>query len=70
MITKEKLYKQIESLPDKVNIEDLIEKLLFIDKIENRIEESDNNKAISESQSLRVFFVCGSTHSSTIMSVY
>ena len=50
MITKEQLYKQIESFPDKVNIEELIDKLLLINKIESRIAESDENKTISEEQ--------------------
>ena len=48
MITKEMLYKQIESFPDQLNIEELIEKLLLIDKIESRIIESDNDDTLSE----------------------
>jgi hypothetical protein len=48
MITKEMLYKQIESFPDQLNIEELIEKLLLIDKIESRIIESDNDNTLSE----------------------
>lgn len=50
MITKEQLYKQIESFPEKVNIEELIDRLLLINKIECRITESDENKTISEEQ--------------------
>ncbi len=50
MITKEQLYKQIETFPDKLNIEDLIDKLLLINKIENRVAESDSDKTISEKQ--------------------
>lgn len=50
MITKERLYKQIESLPDKLDIEELIERLLLIDKIVKRKIESDNNETISEEQ--------------------
>ena len=42
------LYKQIESFPDQLNIEELIEKLLLIDKIESRIIESDNDDTLSE----------------------
>ncbi len=42
------LYKQIESLPDNLEIEELIEKLLFIDKLEARIVESNNEQTISE----------------------
>jgi len=48
MITKEQLYKQIESFPEKINIEELIDRLLLINKIESRITESDENKTISE----------------------
>lgn len=50
MISKEQLYKQIESFPEKVNIEELIDRLLLINKIESRITESDENKTISEDQ--------------------
>ena len=50
MITKEQLYKQIESFPDKVNIEELIDKLLLLHKIESRIAESEENKVITEDQ--------------------
>lgn len=50
MITKERLYKQIESLPEKLEIEDLIEKLLLIDKIDSRISDSDAGKTITEEE--------------------
>ncbi len=50
MITKEQIYKQIESFPEKVNIEELIDKLLLIKKIEDRVAESDKNITISEDQ--------------------
>ena len=50
MINKARLYKQIESLPDPLDVEQLIEKLLLIDKIDNRIVESDNNKTISKQE--------------------
>ena len=50
MITKERLYKQIESLPDKLEVEDLIEKLLLIGKIDSRIEESDTEKTLTEEE--------------------
>ena len=50
MITKEKLYKQIASFPDKLEIEDLIERLLLIDKLEKRKIESDNDATISEDE--------------------
>ncbi|NNF33384.1 MAG: hypothetical protein HKN68_04710 [Saprospiraceae bacterium] len=50
MITKEKLYKQIESFPDELEIEELIERLLLIDKLEKRKIESDNDDTVSEGE--------------------
>ena len=50
MITKERLYKQIESLPEKIEIEELIDKLLLIEKIENRIGLSEKDETITEKQ--------------------
>jgi hypothetical protein len=50
MITKEKLYKQIEKFPDELEIEELIERLLLIDKLEKRKIESDDNNTISEDE--------------------
>ena len=50
MITKARLHKQIESLPEKLEVEELIEQLLLIDKIDSRIIESDNNETITEEE--------------------
>lgn len=50
MITKERLYKHLENLPDILQIEQLIEELLLIDKIDNRIVESHNDDTITEEQ--------------------
>ena len=50
MITKAKLIKQINSFPDELSIDELIERLVFIEKLENRIVESENNEVISEEE--------------------
>ena len=50
MITKERLIKQINEFPDKLEIDDLIERLLFINKVEERIEQSKNDETISEEE--------------------
>jgi len=50
MISKARLFKQIESLPENLELEELIEKLLLIDKIDNRIIESDNNETLTEEE--------------------
>ncbi|UFH32830.1 hypothetical protein LNP04_03690 [Chryseobacterium sp. C-71] len=47
-ITKEKLQKQIDEFPDEISIDDVIERLIMIEKIETRIQESENNETISE----------------------
>ncbi len=50
MITKERLYSQIESMPNNIEIEVLIEKLLFIDKLEKRIALSDQNQTVDDDE--------------------
>lgn len=48
MITKEKLQEHISKFPDKFSMDELIEKLMFIDKLEKRIQLSEANTSISE----------------------
>ena len=50
MITKEKLQKHIDKLPESISIDELIDKLIFIDKLEKRIEASKNDETISEEE--------------------
>ena len=50
MITKEKLQEHIAKFPDKISIDELIEKLLFIDKLEKRIALSESNSSVSEDE--------------------
>lgn len=47
-ITKERLLKQIETFPDEITIDEVIERLIIIDKLEIRIKESNNDETISE----------------------
>lgn len=42
MITKEKLLKHIESFPSEMSYDDVIEKIRFIQILEERIEKSNN----------------------------
>lgn len=48
MITKEKLNSHISKFPDVLSIDELIDRLVFVDKLEKRIEQSKNNETISE----------------------
>lgn len=48
MITKERLIQQIHSFPEKLDIDELIERLLFINKVELRLKMSESDETISE----------------------
>lgn len=48
MITKAKLKEQIEKLPDSFTIDELVESLVFVGKVESGLEDSKNNRKISE----------------------
>ncbi|MCS3870188.1 hypothetical protein J3D55_003104 [Chryseobacterium ginsenosidimutans] len=49
-ITKEKLHKQIDEFPDEISIDEVIERLIMIEKLEIRKKESENNETISEEE--------------------
>lgn len=49
-ITKEKLKKHIDDFPDEISIEEVIERLIFIEKLEERLQDSNNNETIDEDQ--------------------
>lgn len=41
MLTKDKIKKTIDTLPDQFTIEDVIEELIVIDKIEQGLKDSE-----------------------------
>jgi len=47
MLAKEDVLKYIKEMPDHFSIEDLMDKLLFLHKIEMGLEQSKNNQVIS-----------------------
>ncbi len=50
MLTKANLKKQIEKLPDEFSIDELVERLVLIEKIERGNKQSEGGKVISESE--------------------
>jgi hypothetical protein len=48
MLTKKNLIKQIDKFPDQFSIEDLIEQLILIEKIETGNKQSEVGEVISE----------------------
>lgn len=48
MISKNNLQRYIEDFPEELSIDELIDRLIFIDKLENRMKESENNEVMSD----------------------
>jgi hypothetical protein len=47
MLTKKTLRQSIDNLPDSFTIDELIDQLLFVEKVEAGIKQSDEGKTIS-----------------------
>ena len=50
MITKEKLINYIKQFPEEMSIDDLIERLIFVEKLENRMEQTKNGETLTEEE--------------------
>ena len=50
MTIKEKVIQAVQDLPDDASIEDAMERLLFLGKIEKGLEQADAGQTISHSQ--------------------
>ena len=50
MTTKEKVIDIVEDLPDDASIEDAMERLLFLAKVERGIRQADAGQTIPHSQ--------------------
>ncbi|SLJ90702.1 hypothetical protein [Salegentibacter salarius] len=50
MLTKSKLKEEIEKLPETFSIDELVERLIFIEKVENGISQSEKGEVISEDE--------------------
>ena len=47
MLTKEKVNKTINNLPDKFTIDELIDRLIFMEKVEEGLQQSEEGKVVS-----------------------
>lgn len=50
MLTKEEVNKQIKELPDEFTLDELIEKLLIIDKVNRGLLDVEEGRTISETE--------------------
>lgn len=46
MLTKEKLIESIKDFPDEFFIDDLVERLIFIQKVEKGLEQGERGKYV------------------------
>lgn len=53
MITKEQIKQSVDSLPDNFTMEDLIEELLFINKIEQGIRDVENGEVYTTEEVIK-----------------
>lgn len=49
MLTKTTLKQQIDSFPEQFSIDQLVERLILIEKIDNGNKQSENGEIVSES---------------------
>jgi uncharacterized membrane protein len=54
MIAKNKLVKSIQEMPDQFSLEELLDKIVFIQKVEAGLEQSKNGKTISSAKAKEV----------------
>ncbi len=50
MLTKDKVIERVSKLPTEFSLDDLVEELVLIEKIETGLRQSDQNKVISEEE--------------------
>jgi len=50
MLTKDNVIKTISKFPDNFTLDELVDKLIFMDKVERGLEQSLSNKVHSEEE--------------------
>jgi hypothetical protein len=55
-MTKEQVVEAVQQLPDNFELEDLFERLLFIQRLERRLAQSDQNEVVSFEEAKKRFY--------------
>ncbi len=50
MISKSKLKEQLNKLPEEFTLDELVEKLIFIEKVDQGIQDSINGNKVSDAE--------------------
>ena len=53
MLAKSQIFETIEQLPESVSLDELIDKLIFIEKVNIGLAQSENGMVCSESEARR-----------------
>jgi hypothetical protein len=50
MTTKDKIISGIKNLPDSVTIDDILDQIMLVEKIEKGIDQSDKNQVVPDEE--------------------
>ena len=50
MSTKDKIISSIKNLPDSVTIDEILDQIMLVEKIEKGIEQSSKNQVVSDDE--------------------
>ena len=50
MTTKDKIISGIQNLPDSVTIDDILDQIILVEKIEKSIDQSNKNQVVSDDE--------------------
>jgi len=50
MTTKDKIINGIQNLPDSVTIDDILDQIMLVEKIEKGIDQSNKNQVVSDDE--------------------
>jgi predicted transcriptional regulator len=53
-MTKDKVLEAVREMPQEFDLEELIERLIFIDKVEKGIKQLDEGKTVSHDQAKNI----------------
>lgn len=50
MLTKDKVIKTLSNFPDSFTLDEIVDKLIFMDKVERGLDQSMNNKVYTHEE--------------------
>ena len=50
MTTKEKIINSIKNVPDTVDIDDILDQIMLVERIEKAVDQSNKNQVVSDDE--------------------